>query len=62
LAVVGKKLVIELVRKAQAEKDSRKRAELWEEIRGLGLPHDAIVVEGDVIGKDNKEENHGTRR
>lgn len=45
----SKKDLIRLVREAQAERDPRRRAELWEEVQEAGLPADATKLEPSVF-------------
>jgi hypothetical protein len=45
-----KQELINLVRCAQNEPDFNKRAELWRQIREAGVPPDATMSSGPVIG------------
>lgn len=49
---VQKSALIQLVRAAQRERDPQKREELWKQVREAGLPNDATVITGEVIGKE----------
>lgn len=51
--------MIALVRRAQKEGDPRKREGLWQVIREMGPVHDAVVVEGDIIGREGMAPNAG---
>ena len=51
-----KRDLIQLVRRAQAEQDPRKRTELWRQVEEAGIPPDATVLEP-VTGKEEKPDD-----
>lgn len=58
---MDKKDYIALARRAQAERDPRKREALLEAMRKAGPPRDARVVTGDVIGREGAEDDDRRR-
>lgn len=50
--MIEKSELIRLVRMAQSERDPKRCEELWRKIREAGLPHDATLVTGEIIGKE----------
>ena len=52
----SKETMIALVRRAQNERDPRKKDALWQVIRELGPVHNATVIEDEIIGKEESDD------
>jgi hypothetical protein len=56
---VDKYTMIALVRRAQSERDPRKKDGLWQMIREKGPVRDATMIKGDVIGREGMAPDAG---